>query len=374
MKKDKVIIRLIILVFFTILFFNLFVLNIFENKYILAIFLLLFFLITKKYLGIKPVYNKNKNSVTLIIVVLGIVYLLALYIIGIYVGFYKNLWDFGITTLKTKIIPYSAIIILSELIRSIFIRREDKKIKIIITISLIFIDIITNIQLYSIFKLDSLLALIGNVILASISTNLLCNYTNRKYGCIPGICYRIITTMYIYIFSILPDIYTLFESVIKIIYPYIIFLIIDFAFEEDNFKKLRNRDKTSFWALTSTIIITMIIILLVSCKFTYGIMVVASGSMTGSLDKGDAVIFQQYNNQTIKEGTIVIFKSESRNIIHRVIDIQQLNGETIYYTKGDANQQKDDGYRTKQDIKAIVKFKIIEIGWPAIFINNLFKG
>lgn len=373
MKKDNVIIWLIILVFFTILFFNLFVLNIFENKYIFAIFLLIYFCITKKYLGIKPVYNKNKNSVIIIIIVLGIVYLLSIYIIGIYVGFYRNIMDFGITTLKTKIIPYSAIIILAELIRSIFIRREDKNIKIIVTISLIFIDVITNIQLYSIFKLDSLLALIGNVILASISTNLLCNYTNRKYGCIPGICYRMITTMYIYVFSILPDIYTLFESVIKIIYPYIIFLIIDFAFEEDNFKKLRNRDKTSFLALTFTIIITMIIILLVSCKFKYGIMVVATGSMTGSIDKGDAVIFEQYDNQTIKEGTIVIFDSENKSIIHRVIDIQQLNGETIYYTKGDANQQQDDGYRTEHDIKAIVRCKIMEIGWPAILVNNVFK-
>ena len=372
MKKDKIIIWGIIVIFLTILFFNLFVLNIFENNYILVAFLLLFFLITNKFIGIKPVYNKDKKSVILVVIVLGIIYLLFLYIIGIYVGFYKNLLSLGFTTLRTKIIPFTAIIILSELIRSIFIRNDDKKVNIVLTISLILVDIVTQIQLYDIFKLESLLTLLGSVIFASISTNLLCNYTNKRYGCVPGICYRIITTMYIYIFSILPDLYTFFESVLKILYPYIIYLILDFAFKDDNFKTVRNREKTSFVGLFFTIILTTIIILLVSCKFKYGIIVVATGSMTGSIDKGDAVIYEQYENQPINEGTIIIFEEEGRKIIHRVIDVQQLNGETIYYTKGDANQDKDDGYRTEKDIISIVKFRIIDIGWPTLMVNDLF--
>lgn len=372
MKKDKVIIWITALTFFIILFFNLFVLNVFNNKYIFGIFLLIYFLITNKCLSIKPVYNKNKNIVIFIIIVLAIVYVLFFYIIGIFVGFYKNILKFGFTVLRTRIIPYTAIIIFTELIRSVFIRRENKKINIIMTISLILVDIITNIQLYNISKLESLLALMGNVVLTSISINLLCNYTNKRYGCIPGICYRIITTIYVYVFAILPDIYTFFKSIIQIIYPYIIYIIIDFAFTKDSFKVARNRDKTSFLGLIITIFLAIGIVLLVSCKFRYGIIVIASGSMTGSINKGDAVVYEQYSNQPINDGTVIIFEDGEKKVIHRVVDIQQLNEETIYYTKGDANQQNDDGYRTKNDIIATVKFKVMYIGWPTIFINNLF--
>ena len=372
MKKDKVIIWITTITFFIILFFNLFVLNVFNNKYIFAIFLLIYFLVTNKCLNIKPVYNKNKKTVIFIIIALAILYVLFFYIIGIFVGFYKNVLKLGFTVLQTRIIPYTAIIIFSELIRSVFIRRENKKINIIMTISLILVDILTNIQLYNITKLESLLGLMGNVVLTSISINLLCNYTNKTYGCIPGICYRIITTIYVYVFAILPDIYPFFKSIIQIIYPYIIYLIIDFAFTKDNFKVIRNRDKTSFFSLIVTIVIAIGIVLLVSCKFRYGIIVIATGSMTGTINKGDAVVFEQYSNQPINEGTVIVFDDGEKKVIHRVIDVQQLNEETIYYTKGDANQQNDDGYRTKNDIVAIVKFKVMYIGWPTIFINNLF--
>ena len=45
-------------------------------------------------------------------------------------------------------------------------------------------------------------------------------------------------------------------------------------------------------------IITAGLIMLISCQFTYGIMVIGSKSMTGTLNKGDAIIFEKY--ETLK--------------------------------------------------------------------------
>lgn len=82
-----------------------------------------------------------------------------------------------------------------------------------------------------------MLVLIGYITIPSISSNLLCNYMVKKYGLIPNIFYRIITGIYIYIFSVLPDIYMFFQSIYKIIFPYIIYVIIDDLFENNKFKK-----------------------------------------------------------------------------------------------------------------------------------------
>ena len=42
-----------------------------------------------------------------------------------------------------------------------------------------------------------------------------------------------------------------------------------------------------------------------------------------------------------------------------------------YYTKGDANEQKDDGYRKREDIMGKVTFRIPYIGYFTLWINNL---
>lgn len=59
-------------------------------------------------------------------------------------------------------------------------------------------------------------------------------------------------------------------------------------------------------------------------------------------------------------------------MVHRVINVQQVNGEYGYYTKGDANKQADQGYRTDNQIIGISKFRIIYIGYPTIWLRDIF--
>ena len=374
MKKDKIIEYVFAVILFCMLFFNLFVLNVFDNKYIFAIFLLIYLIICGIFVKGRKIENKNKKNVIVLVTALSLVYLLIIYIIGLFSGYYRNSTSFSIKVLLNRIIPLTGIIIISELIRHKFLTKDDKKSTILTTLSLILIDILLNINFYNILNLEELLALIGYVGLVTVSTNLMCNYIGKRYGYVPNIIYRIITTMYMYIFSILPDIYMFFMTVLKIVYPYIIYLIIDYAYATDNFKIVIKNSRTNFVGLVITVIISIGIVLLVSCKFTYGIMAVGSESMTGSINKGDAIIFEQYTGQVLEEKQVIIFNKENVVTIHRIQDIQILNGETIYYTKGDFNEQQDKGYRKNEDIIGVVKFRLINIGWPTIWLNELFTN
>ena len=105
----------------------------------------------------------------------------------------------------------------------------------------------------------------------------------------------------------------------------------DGFFEKSGFKKVTKNKKISYISLFICIIIVTAIVMLISCKFKYGILVVGSSSMAGTIDN-----------------------------------------ETIYYTKGTNNQQQDEGYRTDNDIIGVVKFKIMLIGWPTIWLNDWF--
>lgn len=373
MKKDKIIEYLSSIIFCIILFFDLFVLNIFSNKHIFAIFLILYYVINRIFVKGRKVESRDKKKIILIMVAFSIIYILILYIIGIFVGFYKNPVTFSIKEIFNRILPISAIIVLAELIRNTFVTKENKITTIITTISLVLVDVLISINLYKAFNLENMLSLVGYVGLSSVSVNLLCNYIVKRHGYIPNIIYRLITTMYIYVLPVIPDIYLFFQDVFRIMYPYIIYLMIDFAFTTDNFKLALQNKKANIISLIIGMCICMIIVLLISCKFRYGLMVVGSASMTGSINKGDAVLFEQYSGQELEEGQVIIFYKNNIPTIHRIEDIQILNGDTIYYTKGDNNQQKDDGYRLEEDIIGVVNFKLRYIGWPTIWVNELFN-
>ena len=373
MKNDKLMEYILLIALICILFFNLFVLNIFANKYIFAIFLLIYILISKIFIKTVPVANINKNKIIFLVLSFSIIYVGILYIIGLFVGFYENPITFNLKGIYNRIFPTIIIIILSEIIRKLFVTRNHKDTTILITIALVLIDIVLNISLYKILNLEEILSLIGSIILASISTNLFGNYMVKRYGIIPNILYRVITTIYNYIFPVLPDIYIFFQSVYKIIVPYIMYLIIDYTFERDKFIYSIKEKEINIVTLIITIIVAIGVVSLVSCKFKYGIIVVGSSSMANSINKGDAVIFEKYEGQKLEEGQIIIFKKDNIITVHRIKDIQTLNSDMIFYTQGDNNQQKDNGYRTQEDIIGIVKFKVQYIGWPTIWINELFE-
>ena len=372
MKKDSKKIHIFSGILFTLTLFNLFVPNTFVQLWSLVIFLVMFTILSKIFIKDKNVDNINKKTVVCLVSVLSVVYVVFLYLLGLYSGFYKKSINFGITSLLQRLLPYSVIVICSEIIRNIFVSKGKKHITIITTISLIFIEVTTYLGLYSLWNLQEILMLVGYVIFSAISTNLLMNYMVKRYGIIPNILYRIITTVYIYIFPLLPNVYLFFQSVYRIIYPYAIYLILESSFEINNFKKAREEKKSNI--ITFIIGITMIlgIVMLVSCKFRYGLIAVGSSSMAGSIDKGDAVVYEEYKNQNLQKEDVIVFYKGNVKTIHRIVEVQKKNGEIIYYTKGDNNQTTDKGFITDKDIIGIVKFRIIEIGWPTVWLSEIF--
>jgi signal peptidase len=95
--------------------------------------------------------------------------------------------------------------------------------------------------------------------------------------------------------------------------------------------------------------------------------------MTGEINKGDAIIYEEYDDQYIKEQDVIVFLKNDNRIVHRVVLMERINGETRYYTKGDANDDWDTGYITDADIEGVVLFKIPYVGYTSIWLRDVFK-
>lgn len=372
MNKDKLKIYFLELFLLSFLLFTLFESNM-GSKIVLAAFLFIYMLVCSfllKKRKILPIYHKQ---VFMIMTIFAFIYLAVFYLMGLYFGYYSATVKLSMWSLCNYILPLTIVIISSEVIRHVFLSQKSTKPKFLVFPIMVLIDLIIYTGIYDLTNLDDFLTVIGFIFFASISCNLLYNYISNRYGYKPIVIYRLITVLYVYILPIIPDVYIFFSSILRMIYPYIIYLVFEATYSKKNTTVDFVDRKKNFIKTTLLLIFATLIAMLVSCQFRFGIIVVGSGSMTGEIDKGDAVIFEKYNNHVIKEGQVIIFNKEDLRIIHRVIDIKVINGQTRYFTKGDANAQMDEGFITNKDIYGITNFKIKYIGFPSIWVKDIFS-
>lgn len=96
--------------------------------------------------------------------------------------------------------------------------------------------------------------------------------------------------------------------------------------------------------------------------FGYKIMTVLTGSMRPVLEPGDLVIDKMPDVDEIKVEDIITFRQEEKYITHRVIGIVKENGQTLYQTKGDANNTEDDTLISQSEVIGGYAFHIPKAG------------
>lgn len=360
------------IVLLIVLFFALFVSKAFP-RILLAIILTTYMIFVCRLLKKRRILSIKHKQVSLLMALLGTIYLIIFYLMGLYFGYYEATVKFSSWSLVNYIIPIIFIIISTEVIRNIFLARDSKVSKIISTICMVVVDLVLYTNIYDITTFDGFLSIVGFTLFASIACNCLYNYISNKFGAVPVIVFRLITILYAYMIPIIPNVTVFIRCFLRVIYPYIFYLILEYSYSKNNFVTAY-RDKTkNFISITLIFAIIVFFVMIISCEFKYGILVIGSGSMTGSINKGDAIIFEAYDKQKISEGDVLIFEQEETKIVHRVINIKLVNGEYRYYTKGDANEQADDYYVTISQILGVYKFKIPHLGEPTLWLKDMLS-
>lgn len=380
MKKDKIKTFILELLIINFLFFVIFMPNIF-NRSVLAIILLVYMIFLCRIYKNKKINSIYSKQIIIWMIIFAVVYICLFYLMGVYYGFKYSKILFSLNSIVKYIIPLAVIIYSSEVIRKVFllqngeVRIKNKQFNlsgVLVYLMMILIDFAIYSDIYTLNKFDDILLALGFVLFASLSGNLLYNYISIRYGEKSIVIYRLITTLYIYIIPIIPDVYIYFHSFLRMLYPYLIYTLLEKNYSKFDFIVSHNNKKRLFIENTILVIVLTLFIMFISCQFKYGILVVGSKSMTGTINMGDAVVFEKFNNQTVKKGQVIIFDYNGIRTIHRVNEIKRVNGTNRYFTKGDANKDIDVGYITDDKIYGLVKLRVKYIGNPTLWIRKLF--
>lgn len=341
------------------------------STFTLAAILAMIAIVLTYLLNTARILKTNHKKVTLIISVFAVLYVALFYTMGIYMGFSKSMYSLNGRTIGKYIIPLVMIIFSTEIIRSRLLIDQSKKNTFITFLIGTLVDISIYIGSYNLDYLNSFLSFIGLIVFSAIANNILYNYLSNNYGAKPVIIYKLITTLYVYIMPIVPNIYPYLRTFLRMLYPLIIYAYIDKYYYDDTTIIRKSEARKRVFSMVGTSVMALLLIALVSCKFWYGILVIGSGSMSRTIEKGDLVFFHKTDH--VEKGDVIAFYDKDRKIVHRIIDVKNIKNEMRYYTKGDANQTVDEGYVTDKTLIGKIVFKIKYIGKPTIWLNEKFK-
>ncbi len=364
----------ILIIFFLL---NLLVLNM-NSKIELALIFIVLLILSKKIFKYRQCNIFNKNTILGTMALIGVIQVSIHYVIGLLTDFSKNSLPMSGHIILVIVLPLSIIIIIQEFLRYQFtINKGNTKIfKLLTIIFFVIVDVNIFGSTVNLRSLDSTIEFLGTVLFPSIVNNVVYNKMSVKYGYKAITVYRIITIISYYFIPVIPNMNLLIKSVFKITLPLIIYLTMSYMFDRVEFEKVMRKSKKKGLSISTTILLIIISLAtaLVSCAFRYGIMAIGSGSMTGTINYGDAVIFEKYKDQELDIGDIIIYAKKDKNVIHRITEIGVFNDEYVYVTKGDNNKYADSGYVYKENIVGVIHKRIKYIGFPAIWFRSLFNN
>lgn len=93
--------------------------------------------------------------------------------------------------------------------------------------------------------------------------------------------------------------------------------------------------------------------------FGYSMLIVASPSMTGAIEAGDAIIIKNSDSYAVGDVITYFPEDESFSVTHRIV---RMEGDK-FYTKGDANQSEDSDPVLIEQIVGKVAAKLDKVGY-----------
>ena len=93
--------------------------------------------------------------------------------------------------------------------------------------------------------------------------------------------------------------------------------------------------------------------------FGYSMLIIASPSMTGSIEAGDAIIIKKSDSYAVGDVITYFPEDESFSVTHRIV---RMEGDK-FYTKGDANQSEDSDPVLIEQIVGKVAVKLDKVGY-----------
>lgn len=324
-------------------------------------------------------FPRNKEYIKKMIIIV-LIYLIIYFFLGLIFGYTRSPYSHTIKGIFKNVWQTVVVIIGVEFIRSFLLNNNNKnKLFIVISVIIFFlIELNINTYLSNTAERESAFKYISSVVIPLFASSILYTYLSLKGSYKLVLAYRVILETILLLTPIYPDLDWFATGIIGILLPLIIYLL--YKYDYDKRKReisRRNLKKQSPVSYIPLIILIIIFAGFMLGFFKYSPIAIVSNSMTPTFYRGDVVVLRKVDEKTLKnmeKYTIIVYSIGKQNIVHRVIDIKEVNGEIFYQTKGDANNSPDADLVSTDQVIGIYQFSIKYIGYPSVWLSEYFNN
>lgn len=378
-KGDKKTLVILTIISFVLLFDILVLKKL--DKYTSCVFIALVLILTYYLIGFRKNKSRYDKDIILTMFIYVFIYYILIYLSGLIIGFTRNIYSLNIFNILKNILPVILSIFLTEFLRYIINSQIKDKKWLLFLSAIVFtlIDSFLIIRSTNFTDFYRVLNSFGLFILPNLSKSILLTYLTTKSSYKPCIIYRLLMEIPKYILPIIPNFGNYLESVLYIIVPMLIFISVYNIFDKLKHKRIIARDRNNIERVIYIILSIFLVLLICTSSglFKYRTFVIATGSMTPNINKGDMVVIERLSDSeknNLSKGDVIAFNMDNKVVVHRIIEKYNTSQGTFYNTKGD-NNNSPDGYLLDIDnIIGLEKFRIRYIGYPTIAIYDRVKG
>ena len=377
MKKSYLKLMIFDILLLAFLILSSFILNILRNYLYMDIFLIALLIAFKFIFGFEKDHHRYIKDIIVNILIIYLISFILYYILGIFIGFVRTENYLTFNGIKNLVLPYMSMIVLKEFLRYQMMNKSEKSriFKIIIFILFVLLDISNNANIIEITGKYNKFLYLALTLLPITSNNIACMYIVEKVGYKPNIFWLMVANTYYIFLPIIPNVGLYIESLIKFLFPMIIIYNV-YAFFMKRAKNIpiSYEKKHLYIDIPILAVVVFTLAYFISGYFRYYAIAVATGSMTPKIQVGDVVIVDQETKyQNLKIGEVIAYKYDNVIVVHRIVEIIVVGDDYYFYTKGDANNAKDNYIIYPNTIVGLVKLKIPFVGLPTVWLNDLFK-
>ena len=320
-----------------------------------------------------------KTGIIQLALMIGFFQVLLYVIGGLFSSFGTSPYSFTPTGILTNLVFVGAMLVGMELSRAWLINHLGKKHTLLALLFVAVLYTLLSIPLARItgltLGLDSI-TYVNSTVLPTLAESMLASFLALLGGPLAAIAYRGILQAFWWFCPILPNLPWAFKGLIGVVVPIVGLAVANTLRASRRRPRQARREREGSlagWIVTT--VVAVVIIWFAVGLFPMQPTTIIGGSMRPTLDVGDVVIIAKVSADTVKPGDIIQFRQpEGVTTVHRVVEIQEIEGKRVFITQGDANSVPDANPVIPENVVGKAIFEIPKIGWAAIAVKEFFRG
>ena len=319
-----------------------------------------------------------KTAIIQLALIVGFFQVVLYVIAGLFSGFGLSPYSFTPASILRNLLFVGAMLVGMELSRAWLINRLGKKYTLA---ALAFVAVVYAMLSLPLGRITGLtldlnsVSYLNSTVLPALAESLLATFLALVAGPLPAIAYRGILQAFWWFSPILPNLSWAFQGLLGTVVP-IVGLVVASSLRwrrRPGQAKRERQGSLGGWIVTT--IVAVAVIWFAVGLFPVQPTTVISGSMRPTLNVGDIVIIAKVPASSVEIGDIIQFReAEGVTTVHRVVDIEESGGETVFITQGDANGEPDANSVLPDNVVGKAILDIPKIGWAAIAVKEFFMG